>query len=60
MDTGDIHLAIPVFFALIGVELLEARLLEHDAYRFGELHRRPLLRHHPAGPRGLPRDGALR
>lgn len=36
MDTSYIHLAIPVFFALIGVELLAARVLERDAYRFGD------------------------
>ena len=36
MDTSYIHLAIPVFFALIGVELVAARLLERDAYRFGD------------------------
>jgi alkylglycerol monooxygenase len=36
MDTSYIHLAIPVFFALIGVEILAARLLERDAYRFGD------------------------
>ena len=36
MDTSYIHLAIPVFFVLIGVELLAARILERDAYRFGD------------------------
>jgi alkylglycerol monooxygenase len=36
MNTSYIHLAIPVFFALIGVELVAARLLERDAYRFGD------------------------
>jgi sterol desaturase/sphingolipid hydroxylase (fatty acid hydroxylase superfamily) len=36
MDLSYIQLAIPVFFALIGVELLVARLLERDAYRFGD------------------------
>ena len=36
MDTSYIHLAIPVFFALIGVELVAARLLERNAYRFGD------------------------
>ncbi len=36
MDTSYIHLAIPVFFALIGVELLAARFLERVAYRFGD------------------------
>jgi alkylglycerol monooxygenase len=36
MDVDPIHLAIPVFFALIGVELLAARLLERDAYRLSD------------------------
>ena len=31
-----IHLAIPVFFVLIGVELLAARLLERDVYRLAD------------------------
>jgi alkylglycerol monooxygenase len=31
-----IHLAIPVFFALIAIELLAARLLERDAYRLAD------------------------
>jgi sterol desaturase/sphingolipid hydroxylase (fatty acid hydroxylase superfamily) len=31
-----IHLAIPVFFVLIGIELLAARLLERDSYRLND------------------------
>jgi len=31
-----IHLAIPAFFLLIGVELLVARLLERDVYRLAD------------------------
>ena len=31
-----IHLAIPVFFLLIGIELLVARLLERDVYRLAD------------------------
>jgi len=36
MDKGPIELAIPVFFLLIGVEVVAARLLERDAYRFSD------------------------
>jgi len=36
MDLGYIHLAIPVFFLLIGVELLLARWLERDLYRLSD------------------------
>ena len=36
MDKGLIELAIPVFFLLIGVEVVAARLLERDAYRFSD------------------------
>ena len=31
-----IHLAIPVFFLLIGIELLAARVLERDVYRLSD------------------------
>jgi alkylglycerol monooxygenase len=31
-----IHLAIPVFFLLIGIELLVARLVERDVYRLAD------------------------
>jgi sterol desaturase/sphingolipid hydroxylase (fatty acid hydroxylase superfamily) len=31
-----IHLAIPVFFVLIGIELVAARLLERDSYRLSD------------------------
>jgi alkylglycerol monooxygenase len=31
-----IHLAIPVFFAMIGLEIVAARLVEKDAYRFAD------------------------
>ena len=36
MDLGYIHLAIPVFFLLIGVELLLARWLERDLHRLSD------------------------
>jgi alkylglycerol monooxygenase len=36
METDPIHLAIPVFFALIGVELVAARVLERDVYRLAD------------------------
>jgi sterol desaturase/sphingolipid hydroxylase (fatty acid hydroxylase superfamily) len=36
MEKSYIQLAIPVFFLLIGVELVAARLLERDAYRFSD------------------------
>jgi alkylglycerol monooxygenase len=36
MELGYIQLAIPVFFLLIGVELLAARLLERDVYRLSD------------------------
>jgi alkylglycerol monooxygenase len=36
MDTSAIHLAIPVFFLLIGVELVVARLVERDVYRLSD------------------------
>jgi len=36
MDTGAIHLAIPVFFLLIGVELVLARLVARDVYRLSD------------------------
>ncbi len=36
MDQGTIQLAIPVFFLLIGVEILAARLLERDVYRLSD------------------------
>ena len=36
MDKGYIQLAIPVFFLLIGVELVAARLLERDSYRLSD------------------------
>jgi alkylglycerol monooxygenase len=36
MDPSAIHLAIPVFFLLIGVELVVARLLERDVYRLSD------------------------
>jgi alkylglycerol monooxygenase len=36
MDTSAIHLAIPVFFVLIGVELVVARLVARDVYRFSD------------------------
>jgi len=36
MDTSPIHLAIPVFFALIGVELVAARVLDRDVYRLAD------------------------
>jgi len=36
MDLSAIHLAIPVFFLLIGVEMLVARLVEKDVYRFSD------------------------
>jgi alkylglycerol monooxygenase len=36
MDTSAIHLAIPVFFLLVGVELALARLVERDVYRLSD------------------------
>jgi len=36
MDKGYIQLAIPVFFLLIGVELVAAHLLERDSYRLSD------------------------
>jgi len=36
METSLIHLAIPLFFALIGMELVAARVLERDVYRFAD------------------------
>jgi sterol desaturase/sphingolipid hydroxylase (fatty acid hydroxylase superfamily) len=36
MDQSAIHLAIPVFFVLIGVELLAARVVERDVYRLAD------------------------
>ena len=36
MDQSYIQLAIPVFFLLIGVELVAARLLERDVYRLSD------------------------
>jgi len=36
MEPSLIHLAIPVFFALIGIELLAARFLERDVYRLSD------------------------
>jgi alkylglycerol monooxygenase len=36
MNVNYIHLAIPVFFALIGIELLAARFLERDVYRLND------------------------
>jgi alkylglycerol monooxygenase len=36
MEPSLIHLAIPVFFALIGIELLAARFLERDVYRLND------------------------
>jgi sterol desaturase/sphingolipid hydroxylase (fatty acid hydroxylase superfamily) len=36
MEPSLVHLAIPVFFALIGVEMLAARLLERDVYRLND------------------------
>jgi sterol desaturase/sphingolipid hydroxylase (fatty acid hydroxylase superfamily) len=36
MDQSYIHLAIPVFFLLIGVEMLAARFLERDVYRLSD------------------------
>ena len=36
MDTNYVVFAIPVFFALIGVEVLTARILERDVYRFSD------------------------
>ena len=36
MNVNYIHLAIPVFFLLIGIELLAARLLERDVYRLSD------------------------
>jgi sterol desaturase/sphingolipid hydroxylase (fatty acid hydroxylase superfamily) len=36
MNVNYIHLAIPVFFLLIGIELLAARFLERDVYRLSD------------------------
>src|SRR5207247_1209629 len=36
MNVNYIHLAIPVFFLLIGIEVLAARLLERDVYRLND------------------------
>jgi hypothetical protein len=36
METDPIHLAIPVFFALIGVERVAALVLERDVYRLAD------------------------
>jgi alkylglycerol monooxygenase len=36
MDRSLIELAIPVFFLLIGIEMLAAGLLEREAYRFSD------------------------
>ena len=36
MNVNYIHLAIPVFFVLIGIELLAARFLERDVYRLND------------------------
>jgi len=36
METSLVHLAIPLFFALIGVELVAARVLERDVHRFAD------------------------
>jgi alkylglycerol monooxygenase len=36
MNLSYVHLAIPVFFLLIGVELVVARLLERDVYRLSD------------------------
>jgi alkylglycerol monooxygenase len=36
MDPSLIHLAIPVFFLLIGLEMLVARLVERDVYRLSD------------------------
>ncbi|PYQ17760.1 MAG: sterol desaturase family protein, partial [Acidobacteria bacterium] len=36
MNVNYIHLAIPVFFLLIGIELLAARFLERDVYRLND------------------------
>ncbi len=36
MNVNYIHLAIPVFFLLIGIELLAAWLLERDVYRLND------------------------
>lgn len=33
---STIHLAIPVFFLLVGIELLVARLVERDVYRLAD------------------------
>jgi sterol desaturase/sphingolipid hydroxylase (fatty acid hydroxylase superfamily) len=36
MNVNYIHLAIPVFFLLIGIEILAARFLERDVYRLND------------------------
>src|SRR6266508_1427089 len=36
MNVTYIHLAIPVFFLLIGIEILAARFLERDIYRLND------------------------
>ncbi|HSB62251.1 MAG TPA: sterol desaturase family protein, partial [Vicinamibacteria bacterium] len=36
MNVSYIHLAIPVFFLLIGIELVAARFLERDVYRLND------------------------
>jgi alkylglycerol monooxygenase len=36
LNVDYIHLAIPVFFLLIGIEVLAARFLERDVYRLGD------------------------
>jgi alkylglycerol monooxygenase len=36
MDTSAIHLAIPVFFFLIGLEWLVAQIVERDVYRLSD------------------------